>query len=642
MFIIECLPITKVNKEKLSYFSAQAFAPGSIVKVPIRNQTKLALVLESKRADQHKTEIRQAGFALKKIESLWSMRFLSPEFIQACEETALYFSTTEGALLDQLLPAVILQNPKWLAIEKKNEENLATAKSQTRVEASALQTENEDRFAHYRALVREDFATKKSVFLCLPQNESIERAKIKIERGIEPYVVVLHSAMTKNEIQKNLRQALNLKHPVLVIATTPWLCLPRPDWGTIIIEEENNRGWQTLARPFFDLRFFAEKFGTKIASRVILGDSVLSIKSLWRHKEKNLSEFETVKWRLQSEAKSEIIDLTKAKPKITEDSPKTEWQALSPQLLQEVRETLYIGGNVFIFASRKGLAPIIVCRDCGHRLSCHNCDSPMVLHKAKEQNIFKCHQCGEVRDSSELCQVCQSWNLIPLGAGTDRIADELRNSLPELQKKARIFELHGDVATTNLKARGIMSDFESGRGHILVGTEMAFTYFRKKVQTTAIASIDSLFAIPDFRIRERIFRIITEARNITREKLLVQSRNKEDSVLSLALSGNLTDFYREEIEERQSLNYPPFAVFVKITLRGQRESVNREMTKLKTLLTEFEPTIFSSIHEKKGKPTAVNAVLKIREEDYPNARLSQILSTLPPHFEIKINPENLL
>ncbi len=651
MYIIECLPIAKINGlETLTYFSGTSFEAGSLVKIPVRGSLKLALVLESRRADQNRAEIRSANFALKKIDSAWSNKFLKKEFLEASQETARYFSVNVGAVISQLLPAVILQNPKLLFPEKKDAgannlelKNEEVEKDKEKKEVLALQTENEDRFAHYRALVREDFASKKSVFLCLPQNESVEKAREKIERGIEQYVVVLNSNLNKSELGKELRKAMSKKHPVLVVATASWLFLPRDDWGTIVIEEENNKGWQTFVRPFTDLRFFAESLGKKQANRVILGDSVLSINTLWRHKEKSLSEFETVKWRLQSQIKTEVLDLRKAKPeKAQEEKKKEEWRALSPQLLERLKESLDIEGNVFVFASRKGIAPIIICRDCNNRIVCNNCESPMTLHKLHDQNIFKCHQCGEIRDPNELCPICQSWNLVALGAGIDKVADELRKHFPEIEKRGKIFELHGDSASTANKARGIASDFESGRGNILVGTEMAFSYLRKKVHTSAISSLDSLFAIPDFQIRERIFRIITEIKNMTKEIMLVQSRNTEDPTIRLALSGNLADFYRSEIEDRQNLNYPPFSIFIKITVRGTKDFVTKETEKMKSLFENWEPAIFSSVHEKKGKQMAVNAVLKIRQENFPDPHLSRILEVLPPHFEIKVNPENLL
>ncbi len=643
MYIIECLPITKVSKlETLTYFSATPFESGSLIKISVRGSVRPALVIESRRAEEHKAEIRSADFALKKIDSPRFDHFLTKEFLAACKETAKYFSSTPNGIISHLLPVLVLQNPKLLTHGMKNW-TPEGSRQKEKVEVLALQTENEDRFAHYRALVREDFASKKSVFLCLPQNESVDKARERMEKGIEQYVVTLNANMSKTDLAKELSRALSKEHPVLIIATPSWLFLPRNDWGTLVIEEESNRGWQTVVQPFFDLRFFAETLGKLQADRVIIGDSVLSINTLWRHKEKSLSEFETVKWRLASRVKTEIIDLRKSKPERSEpEKKKEEWKALSPRLLEIIGESLDIEGNVFVFASRKGIAPIIICRDCGNRIICNNCESPMVLHRVHEQTVFKCHQCGQLRDANELCPICQSWNLTALGAGIDRVTDELRGAFPTVEKRGKIFELHSDTASTAKRARGIARDFETGRGNILVGTEMAFAYLRKNVNLSVIVSMDSIFAIPDFQIRERIFRIITEVKNMTKDTLVIQSRNIDDPTINLALTGNLADFYREETGERKNLSYPPFSIFVKVTVRGHRDFVAKETAKLKMIFKDWEPAIFSSMHEKKGKQSAVNAVLKIRREEFPDPALSRLLASLPAHFEIKVNPENLL
>ena len=187
-----------------------------------------------------------------------------------------------------------------------------------------------------------------------------------------------------------------------------------------------------------------------------------------------------------------------------------------------------------------------------------------------------------------------------------------------------------------------MEQFQEARGAILVGTELALAYLHKKVHTTAIAAIDSLFSIPDFRIREKIFRLILEIKSLAKENFVIQSRNSNDKVVDLALSGNLADFYKLEIADREVLQYPPFSIFVKVTVRGTKNFVTKETENLRQILAPWQPIIFASIHEKKGTQAAVNAILKIPHDQYPDPQLSLVLKSLPPHFELKISPDNLL
>jgi primosomal protein N' len=239
MFIVDCLPFSKaLNKDLLSYFSSVYLEPGSLVKVNLRNRSVRALVIQSKEAREMKSEIKQANFQVKKISSFTSKPFLQKEFLEAVRKTANYFASTDGAVLSQLLPSIILENPNLLSVLKDTKE---TAKSANRKdsdkkksEVAIIQTENDERFAHYRSLIREEFAKNKSVFFCLPQNEGILQIKENLERGIESFVCTFYKDMGKNDFKKEWKKTQNPSHPVVVIGTARWLFTPRKDFGAIV------------------------------------------------------------------------------------------------------------------------------------------------------------------------------------------------------------------------------------------------------------------------------------------------------------------------------------------------------------------------------------------------------------------------
>jgi primosomal protein N' (replication factor Y) (superfamily II helicase) len=297
---------------------------------------------------------------------------------------------------------------------------------------------------------------------------------------------------------------------------------------------------------------------------------------------------------------------------------------------------------MFIFAARKGLSAVTVCRDCGEQVKCFNCSSPVILYKtnlpAGGGGAFKCHQCGETRDAAEVCQNCHGWRLAAFGSGVDRVAEEIRKNIPNIN----LFEIHKDSTETSVKASLAVKNFYENKGSILLGTEMAYPYLYKKVWSSAICSFDSLFSVPDFRIREKIFRLILQTKGIARENFLIQTRNPKDQTIDFAVTGNLVEFYKKEIEDRQTLGYPPFGIFIKITVRGTRNFVSKEAGNLKNILEDYNPAIFPSTHEKKGEQAAINAVIKLPRNEWPDTKLWTISKLLPTHFEIKIDPDNLL
>ncbi len=649
MFIIDCLPFSKgLNKEALSYFSSASIEPGSLIKVSLRGKKVNALVIQSREARNMKAEIKSSNFQLKKVFSFVSKPFLSKPFLNSVRDTSAFFAVTEGALLSAIIPSNIIENPNLLYRfkEEKKPTKEAETTSNTKKEVAAIQTEEDERFLNYRSLIREEFAKNKSLFFCLPQNEYVLQTKERLERGIETFVATFHRDMGKAEFKAEWTKATNPSHPVVIIGTARWLSIGREDLSTVVVEKENESGWQTLSRPFIDLRYFAERFAQHKNAKIIFGDSFLRIDTLHRYKEGEITTFENVKWRMPGDTENLIIDLRKTQKN------QEEFRAISKEALDIIRENSEKGSHTFVFAARKGLAPLTLCRDCGEEVKCLNCSAPMILyHKKKSgeeiQGIFRCHQCGETRSAAEYCQNCGSWKLSPFGAGADKIALEIREKI----EKAPIHELNKDLATTPSKAQRIVENFYEDRGAILIGTEMAFNYLNKKVGASVIASFDSLFSIPDFRINEKIFRIITETRNLTKRKFLVQSRHPEYPAVTYALSGNIAAFYEQEIKDRKILNYPPFSMFIKITARGTKSFVEKEMARLSKTLeplsSEFsggktEVAIFNSIHEKKGEAAGGNAVIKILKGEFLEPEIIETLRSLPPHFEIKVNPDSLL
>jgi primosomal protein N' len=632
MFIVEVAPLkATLRHDSLSYFTSKALDPGSLVRVPLRGKVRHAVVLACSSVSQKKAEIKSASFVMRKVLSLSSGPFLSKDFMTGVKNAADYFATSPGSILFQLLPALITENPKLLKIVEEEKE-VVVEEASTKSRLEAIQTEYEERYMHYKAAIREEFAKKKSVFLCLPQNEDVRKAKDKLERGIEAYVASFHSGLSEKEMTAEWQKVCKTEHPVLIIATPAWFFMPRRDIGMYIIDQENKSGWKTLKRPFIDYRTCIELVAREQNIRTIIGDSILRVETLTRYKQTEIEEFESVKWRLPPLVETEVISMTK------DANKEKEFHALSETLISHLKETSLTGNHAFVYAARKGLSASTICRDCGTVVSCNNCNAPMVLYKKKESNIFRCHQCGEVRDAAEICRKCGGWKLAAFGTGIEKVKEELEAHFdPKL-----IFEINREATPTARKAQEVAEQFYATKGSILVGTEMALSFLHKKVDTSAIAAFDSLFSVPDFRIREKIFRLVIEVRSVAKEHFFLQSRNIEDEALNMARSGNLIEFYKMESDDRRALQYPPFSIFIKVTVRGGKPQVSKSAQELKNIFALWSPAIFPSLHEKRGEAAALNAVIKIPRENWPDPRLLESLRNLSPQYEIKVDPDNLL
>lgn len=631
MFIVQVVPISRgIGKETLSYFTTSPdVKAGGIVRVPVRSREIPALVVSSTNATESKADLKNSPFAMRKIGKLKVLPLFQPHFIEAAEEAAHYFAGSTGSVLATITPKTILEQAEKITPVPLQE----LSKPGDIHEPYALQADEEERLAHYKSLIREQFARKKSVFFCLPTIQDTKRIFETLPKGIEQYTYVLNSSLSKKDLIATWNKIVEEPHPVLIIATGSFMGIPRSDIGTIIIERESSSGYKHQIRPYVDIRTFAEFFARKTGAKLIFGDILLRVETLWRTKNGAIAELTPLKFRSISTVQEVVVNMKKYK---TLDTP--EFRIISTELEALIQKNKENNENLFIFAARRGLAPTTVCGDCGTTVLCHQCHAPIVLHKSGGENFFLCHRCGERRGAEERCKNCDSWKLTTLGIGIELIEDTLRHMYPDVT----IFRMDKDTINTHKQALSAMKQFYNAPGSILLGTEMALTYLERPVENAAVASIDSLFSIPDFRINEKIMNILLKMRSSTQKIFIVQTRSRDQMVFDYATKGNLMDFYREEIEARKALNYPPFSTLIKITVRGTKQHVLADMKFIENTLKEYTPLVFPAFIETVNKKTIMHALIKIDRQSEIPKDLLEILLSLPPHITINVDPESLL
>ena len=131
-------------------------------------------------------------------------------------------------------------------------------------------------------------------------------------------------------------------------------------------------------------------------------------------------------------------------------------------------------------------------------------------------------------------------------------------------------------------------------------------------------------------------------RAVTDKTMLVQTRQKNTKIFDYALKGNLIDFYRDEIEERKQVNFPPFTTAIKLSLSGEKKSVAEKMKEIVTYLAPYELSVFEAFVGGVGKEYTVHGILMMPKGEWPDATLLSKLRALPPSVSVKIDPDTLL
>jgi primosomal protein N' len=420
-----------------------------------------------------------------------------------------------------------------------------------------------------------------------------------------------------------------------------------------------------------DIRHAIEVISRRNGQTVYIADGMLRTETLYRlEKGGDIEEGSPFKWRSISTAHDSLIDMRNVAPReeyagqeaagadvrsvilasgkttyaAPDASERSGFRVISKQLESLIQFNREENAHLFILTVRRGLSPMTVCSDCETIVVCKNCSAPVVLHAHPasggeiSKNFFMCHLCGERRSADETCAFCGSWRLVPLGIGIDRVCEEIKKRFPGTD----LFKMDADSARNEHQIRDILEKFRSKPGSILIGTELALQHLSDRMEHIAVASLDTLFSLPDFRIQERIMHTLIRLRAQAARTFLVQTRRPAEKVFEFGLKGNLSDFYKAAIRERKQFMYPPFFVLIKLTIEGKKDEIARSMAQIQKSLAPNEVDVFPAFTSTVRGRSVIHGLIRVAAHAWPDPELAAKLRALPPGVSVKIDPESLL
>ncbi|MDH5598986.1 MAG: primosomal protein N', partial [Cyclobacteriaceae bacterium] len=258
-----------------------------------------------------------------------------------------------------------------------------------------------------------------------------------------------------------------------------------------------------------------------------------------------------------------IVDMKEArrKRKIQED--------FSYELIEAIQNTLSNKEQAIIFKNRRGYSPILQCDLCAWVPKCPNCSVSLTYHQYKKS--LNCHYCGYNNPLPHSCGACNSTKIKTVGSGTEKLEETLQLILPE----ASIARM--DLETTRSKSsyEKIISNFESGKINILVGTQMVSKGLDfDHVNLVGVVDLDQMLHFPDFRSYERTYQLVTQVsgRAGRRKKqgvVYIQTSNPDFQIIESITNNDFLSFYHHELFQRKQYFYPPFSRLIKITIKDR-------------------------------------------------------------------------
>ena len=362
-------------------------------------------------------------------------------------------------------------------------------------------------------------------------------------------VAVLHSAMTDAE-RRDERERIASGEARVVVGARSAIFAPVENLGLICVDEEHDASYKQESDPRYDARTVAAKRAALEGAVAVYGSATPRPES-WERLER-LELGGRLGRRLPH---VQVVDLRREAG-----------YPLSAPLLEELGAISDEGGKAIVLLNRRGIAPALHCRACGVTIRCPSCDVALTLHG---DGALHCHHCGRREASPSLCPACGAAELARLGAGTERLEQELAEALPRLE----LFRLDADVASNPAELSDRLGAFAAADRAVLLGTQMvAKGHHFEGVALAAVVDADTGMALPDFRAEERTFQLVTQlAGRSGRDapgRVLVQTYQPDARPIALAARHAVDEFLAEELDRRRELGYPPFRHLVRIVVSG--------------------------------------------------------------------------
>lgn len=630
MYVISVVPLKRgLALNQLTYFSGKKYSEGTVLKIPLRNTETLGLVTESKSVSAAKTALRAATFSLRRLPEQSETNRLGDAFIKTAKDLSTYYAAPLGTVLYSLLPPDIRNGDLSLP----HTHHISDVAERT---PAVLQATQKERLITYRSLVRETFAHSGSVLVVAPTSaEAVEVAEA-LKQGISDRVVLLSSASTKSEIKKAYAALEDFSKTKLIVATPSYALIERHDITCVIIEHARSAFYKTMTRPYLDYRLVLRTHAKYTGRKLLFGDMLLRTEEEYLRREEIYQTHDETPKRLQLPGKMDVIA-------VSEETDTAETFSLfTPKVIEAIKEVRRKRGRIFLYAARRGLAPVVACMDCGFIFRSPASGAPYSLlrtfEKGEEKRWFICGASGEKKPAPDLCPECSSWRLRERGIGIQQVYDELHKVLPSIP-----VVLFDHVSAKTYKKALFLRDtfYSSKRGIIMLGTSMTVPYLTKPVDLSVVVNMDALLATPTWRLEEENLSLLLSLREITEGKVLVQTRAKETEVLSHAKQGSVETFYTEELELRKKFGYPPFATFIHLTWQGSKDAVEKLQSEITKLLEPFSPSIYQNPTAPEHKPI-MYCLMRLPEGKWPNPKLAEALRALPPSVRIMINPDKII
>lgn len=398
--------------------------------------------------------------------------------------------------------------------------------------------------------------------------------RFKICFGVDCFV--WHSGTSKKNKEEVFSAIVHNKVRVLV-GTRSALFLPLQNVRLIVVDEEHVSSFKQDTNLIYNGRDLAVLRAKLENALVVLASATPSVESYYNTKVGKYKLL-TLFRRYNQQAVPVVRQISYAPSSQLEEGEGAEEKYISPELLAKLKANLKQKGVSLVFLNRRGHSKVGYCNSCRSVLSCPVCSHEpnymvgLTYHKL--EGLFRCHRCGYQRPSEENnnCPTCQAEGSLSLwGCGVEKIAEELKACLPF----ANIVLASSDSMNTTNKVERLIEGVQNGKVDIIVATQiLAKGYDFPQLNLVGIIDIGLDENVSeDLKSREKALQMLHQVtgragRGEKEGEVYLQVVDEGSTRL---LNKSYTEFLEEELELRQTLNYPPYAKWAAVIVSSESE-----------------------------------------------------------------------
>jgi len=431
----------------------------------------------------------------------------------------------------------------------------------------------------YIHLIQEMISQNKQVLYLLPEIALTSQIVNRLRKVFGDDVGIYHSRFSDGERVEVYRRTASPggNRYKIILGVRSAIFLPFSDLGLIIVDEEHENTYKQFdPAPRYNARDSSMVLAALHGAKVLLGTATPSIETYanalsGKYGLVNLTE----RYNKVLMPEIRIADIRDARKR------KTMISVFTPSLIDAIYTTVANGKQVILFQNRRGFSSYIIDETCGWIPKCKICDVSLTYHKFR--NSLECHYCGYTRKVPSSCESCGSTRLTNKGFGTEMVEDEIAL----IFKGIRVARLDLDTSRTRNSYELILESFGKGEIDILVGTQMLSKGLDfENVALVGILDADQMLNFPDFRAFERSYQLMAQVsgragRKDKQGSVIIQTTDPQLPLIQYVKQNDYQAMFREQIEERQLFNYPPFVRMIRITLKHKEfQAVQRAANSL--------------------------------------------------------------